>query len=226
MMGESAGVVSRSVSIMACKICETRRARRFCPAAGGDICAVCCGTGREETILCPLDCEYLRQARGREKRAELNPEQIPNADIPITDEFLHENAPLLGAAMLAVMQAGLGTPGAVDRDVREALESMVRTYRTRESGLYYESRPDNLVAAKIQEEAQRAIAAYIEDVRGEYGVATMRDTDVFGVLVFLQRTALYTDNGRSHGRAFLDFLRANTEGVQPQPSGASSLLLP
>jgi hypothetical protein len=209
---------------MACKICETRRARRSCPGVGGDICAVCCGVGREETIRCPLDCEHLRHAREHEKKAELKPEQIPNVDIPSTDEFLHENAPLLGAAMRALMQAGLGTPGAVDRDVREALDSTIRTYRTRQSGLYYESRPNNMVAAKIQEETQRAIGAYIEEMRREFGVATVRDKDVFGVLVFLHRVALYIDNGRSRGRAFLDFLRSNAGDVWPMPSDASSLI--
>lgn len=214
------------ISIMACKICEARRTRRFCPGVGGDICAVCCGTGREETILCPLDCEYLRQARVHEKPAELKPEQIPHADIPVPDEFLDANAPLLGAAMHAMVRAGLDTAGAVDRDLREALDALVRTYRTRESGLYYDSRPDNIVAARIQAEAQRAIDDYREQSRRQLGISTVRDVDVLGTLVFLERLALNMDNGRSRGRAFLDFLRANTGVEQPPAPGSSRLVLP
>jgi len=211
---------------MACKICEARRPRRFCPGVGGDICAVCCGTGREETILCPLDCEYLQQARAHEKPVELKPEQVPNADIRISDDFLHDNAPLLGAAMHALVNLGLNTPGAVDRDLREALDALVRTYRTRESGLYYESRPDNMVAARIQAEMLRAIDDYREKSRQQQGISTVRDTDVLGTLVFLERAALHMDNGRSHSRAFLDFLRLNTAVEQPLASGGSSLIVP
>jgi hypothetical protein len=193
---------------------------------GGDICAVCCGTGREETIMCPLECEYLQQARVHEKPAEVKPEQVPNADIPISDEFLHENAPLLGAAMHAMARAGLDTAGAVDRDVREALDALVRTYRTRESGLYYESRPDNILAAKIQAEAQRAIDDYREQSRRQHGISMVRDADVLGILVFLERVALHMDNGRSHSRAFLHFLHANTAAGQPPAPGAPSLIIP
>lgn len=214
------------ISIMACKICETRRARRFCPGVAGDICPVCCGAGREETIACPLDCEYLQQARAHEKPAEVKPEQVPNADIPVSDDFLHENSALLGAAMHAVVHAGLNTPGAVDNDLREALDALVRTYRTRESGLYYESRPDNLVAAKIQADVQRAIEDYREKSRERRGIETVRDADVLGTLVFLQRVGIHVGNGRARGRAFLDFLRANTSVEQPLSPGASSLIIP
>ena len=45
--------------------------------------------------------------------------------------------------------AALDTPGAVDYDVREALEALIRTYRTLESGVYYESVPANPLAANI-----------------------------------------------------------------------------
>ena len=39
---------------MTCPICENRKAARFCPAKGENICAVCCGTEREVTISCRL----------------------------------------------------------------------------------------------------------------------------------------------------------------------------
>jgi hypothetical protein len=48
---------------------------------------------------------------------------------------------------------------------------------------------------------------------------TIRDSEVLGVLVFLQRLELQNNNGRRRGRAFLDMLRgffpATTE---PPPS--------
>src|SRR5437879_5128 len=133
----------RTLESMVCKICETRRPKRACPAVGGDICSLCCGREREVTLNCPLDCPYLQEARKHERTADANPQEFPNQDIRVTDTFIRENETLLIAVGRAVLQAGLETPGAVDSDVAEAVAALIRTYRTLESGLYYETRPDN-----------------------------------------------------------------------------------
>src|SRR6185295_15641952 len=99
---------------MACAICETRRPRRFCPGVRGDICSICCGTEREVTVSCPLDCEYLQDARLHERPAPLDPQQLPNQDIRITDRFLREHQELLAYLSQVIGQAALDTPGAVD----------------------------------------------------------------------------------------------------------------
>ena len=125
---------------MACKICETRRPRRFCPGVGGDICPICCGTGRESTIRCPLDCAYLQEARLHEKPREADPGEVPFADVQLSRPFLEKNNPLVLATGRLLFEAAVAGD-AVDGDLREALDSMVRTYRTLESGLIYESRP-------------------------------------------------------------------------------------
>src|SRR3954454_22028298 len=80
---------------MACAICETRRPRRFCPGVRGNICSVCCGTEREMTVDCPLDCEFLREARRHEKLEPINPDALPNAEIQLSHKFLEENEHLL-----------------------------------------------------------------------------------------------------------------------------------
>src|SRR5260370_15621565 len=143
---------------MKCKICEERTPRRFCPGVGGDICSVCCGEQREVTINCPFECEYLREARLHEKIPAPDASEIPNQDIRVTERFLSEHEDLFILASLALLRAGLETHGAVDSDVREALDSLIRTHRTLQSGLYYESKPDNLIAAGIQSRFQKQIA--------------------------------------------------------------------
>ena len=77
------------------------------------------------------------------------PISFPNRDIRVTDEFLHENEELLVYFGRNLLAAALDTQDAVDNDVREALESLIRTYRTLESGVYYESRPQNPLAGAI-----------------------------------------------------------------------------
>ena len=49
----------------------------------------------------------------------------------------------------ALVEAAETSPLVVDFDAREALEAAIRTYRTRESGLYYESLPANPLAAGL-----------------------------------------------------------------------------
>src|ERR1019366_9702333 len=145
---------------MACALCETRRPRRFCPGVRGDICTTCCGTEREVTVSCPLDCEYLREARRHDRTPPIDPEQVPNRDIKVTEEFLSDNEKLLAFVSMTVMRAASETAGVVDFDVREAFDALIRTYRTLESGVYYESRPDNPLAARICDEVQAGLVEF------------------------------------------------------------------
>ena len=214
-------------AIMPCVICQVRRPRRACPGVGGDICSLCCGTEREQTVNCPLDCPYLREARSHEKPAPVDPKELPNHDIVVYEPFLQRNEVLLAALMHAVAEAGLGTAGAVDSDVREALDSLVRTYRTRESGLYYETRPSNLIAAAVLERIQKSIQDFQQALAKRSGMETLRDTDILGVLVFLENVEYQIDNGRKRGRAFLDMLREQSAALAPAPDASgSSLLVP
>jgi hypothetical protein len=213
---------------MACKICQTRRARRLCPGIGGEICPVCCGRERENTVDCPLECEYLQAARGREKMPDLDPESLPNRDIEVSEDFIREQGALLQATIRGLATAAWGMPGAVDLDVREALDSLARTYRTRESGLYYESKPANLVAARIFELMQKGLEEFRKTAVERLGIAPVRDAGILGVLVFLQRTGMQFDNGRRRRRAFMEFLRQHAGMGQEagvQDSG-SPLVLP
>jgi hypothetical protein len=121
----------------------------------------------------------------------------------------------------------LETPGAIDFDVREALDGLVRTYRTLASGVYYESLPANPLAANIFHMTQEAAAEYRRRETQETGISHTRDTDVLGLLVFLQRIELDRNNGRRRGRAFVDLLlRAYAGEAEPSDPPASSLILP
>jgi hypothetical protein len=188
---------------------------------------VCCGTGREETVSCPLECVYLREARTHEKPALADPGQIPNLDIEVTDSFLQKNDVLLAFLVQAVAAAGLGAAGAVDSDVREALDSLVQTYRTLQSGLYYETRPSNLIAAAIQDQIRQSIEEVRKTLAERAGITTLRDADILGVLAFLERVEYRVDNGRKRGRAFLDMLQLQSAAATGDaPGPGSSLVLP
>jgi hypothetical protein len=149
---------------------------------------------------------------------------VPNKDIRVTEQFLRDNERLLLHAGGILLQAALETPGAIDFDVREALESMIRTRLTLESGLYYETRPSNPVAASIHHRMQTGLDEFRQQLARSTGVHTVRDKDVLGVLVFLQRLEIRHNNGRQRGRAFLDFLRGHF--LPDTPAGTSPLIVP
>jgi hypothetical protein len=192
---------------MKCKICEMRKPRRYCPGVNGEICSLCCGNEREVTISCPLTCPYLAEARLHEKPHPLNPDEVPNQDVQVTEQFLREHEPLLMFLSSRLLEVSLAAPGAVDSDVREALQSLIRTYRTLQSGLYYETRPTNLIAAGIHQRMQEAVESLRKEL-AEKNSTPIRDAEILGTLVFLERIELNQNNGRPRGRAFLDYLRA------------------
>jgi hypothetical protein len=193
---------------MSCAICEARRPRRYCPGVQGHICAICCGTEREVTVDCPFDCVYLQEARRHEKPSEIAPGDVPNRDIRVTDEFLERNGPLASFTSAHIVRSSTQIPGLVDSDVREALDALIRTLRTQQSGLYYESRPNNPVAASLYMMVQAGLADFRRAEQERLGFSHTRDADVLGVLCFLQRLEIATHNGRRRSRAFIDLLRA------------------
>jgi hypothetical protein len=207
----------------ACVICHTRRPRRYCLGVAGHICAICCGTEREKTVSCPLECPYLREARAREKETYADPREFPNQDIQVDEEFLARNEALLLYIAVGFAELALATEGAVDVDVREAIASLVQTYKTLQSGLVYESRPDNPIAARIQSGMRERIRQMEDSLKQNN--SALRDSDVLGVLVFLQRVELQKNNRRPKSRAFIDFLREFLPAEPPREE-VSSLILP
>src|ERR1019366_1271044 len=212
---------------MACALCETRRPRRYCPGVRGEICTMCCGTEREMTVDCPPDCEFLLEARKHDKPVPLDAAAIPNRDIHVTEELVADNEGLVFHLAEALVQAAEASPAVVDFDAREALAAAIRTYRTRESGLYYESLPENPLAAGLARAVVDAAEEFRRKETERLGMSPTRDSAGLGVLGFLQHFELDRNNGRRRGRAFLHALRllypSGSDGDSP---GASSLVLP
>jgi hypothetical protein len=206
-----------------CKLCQKKRARRYCPGADGEICPTCCGTEREITIDCPSDCVYLQEARLHEKPIPPDPDDVPNKDINLTEDFLHKNQDVILWITLALARA-MAAEKAVDRDAREALGALIRTYRTLESGLIYETRPGNPYAAAIQESLKQSIEELRKEMAKESGMHALRDADVLGALVFLERLGLQRDNGRPRCRALFDFLRVSFPETPAAPGLKASPL--
>lgn len=209
-----------------CLICEVRRPRRRCPAVQGDICAPCCGEKREETISCPLDCEFLLQARSLEQLRELTREDLPHPDIDVKESFLRDHEPLVYLTGLSISEGVHRLEGLTDLDVREALNGLVQTYRSLNSGLIYESKPTNPIAAALFELIQLRLSEFRRGIEQEAGYAAVLDTHVLGVLVFFSRMEMQFNNGRRKSRGFIDaVLRMSPPPPPPAESTPSGSLI-
>src|SRR5271165_4521356 len=133
---------------MACPICEKRPPKRFCPAKGEKICAICCGKEREVTIDCLPECSYLTAAHRyeAEHRQRLPSPDFPYRDIAFPADFVYEHWPVVSNMAGAILSFQVQHKDLNDNDTYAALESLAETYRTLGTGIYYEKPPDLPVA--------------------------------------------------------------------------------
>jgi hypothetical protein len=208
---------------MACAICQTRREKRHCPEVSGAICAICCGEQREETIDCPLSCEFLQLAHQHESLAK-DPAGIPHPDISIPEDYVEKNSHILLLFQISILQAAIEN-NAIDYDIREALASLVQTYKTLGSGLYYEARPANPIAVAIVDAVQARIAE-IRKVEDERGIHKLKDGDILMLLAFLAQVEYAFNNGRKRGRSFLLNMAAmlDTASEESEPDDSPLIL--
>lgn len=207
-----------------CRICNTRRAKRACPAVGGDICAVCCGREREVSLSCPLECDYLQDAHQREKPVPVSDSELSNPDIQVNEEFVATHEELVLFAIYSLLQASLRTSGAVDRDVLDALSTLIQSHRTLESGLIYDAYSENPIAAAIQRGFSASLADYQKLRQEREALSPVRNKEILSTLVFLHRVGQQNLNGRPRGRAFIDLLRHMTPDA-PAEEPRSGLII-
>lgn len=221
---------------MSCPICRRRPPKRFCPAKGERICAVCCGTEREVTIDCPADCEHLVAARRweAEHRKPLPPEEVPYPDVRFPPELIREHRAAVSALGLTLLGYAREAPEAVDADALAALAALAEAARTLAAGIYFERPPEAGHARALYER----LAAALREARegrtpqpagaGAAGAPPLRDADAFHLLVFLLRVGRLESNGRPRSRAFLEFLRRQypREALGPAAADAPRIITP
>lgn len=191
---------------MPCPICGIRKPRRFCPAKSAEICTQCCAEGREETIDCPITCEFLRDAHRHENKPAYDASKVPNLDVNVTESFLAQHEVLLAFLAIAVFEGAMRNSAMTDYDVREAFESLIQNYKSAQSGIIFESRPVNTYAAAIVDHVRAKVDEVREKEKAATGATTIDDLTLTRILAFLQRLEYSHSNGRKKCRAFLDFL--------------------
>ena len=189
-----------------CAICHKRKAKRECPGVHGAICPQCCGTEREVTVDCPLDCSYLRESRKHDAERMTAPPEMPYKDVEVPDRFLYDHEQFVGQISIQLLRHYLANPAVTDSELESALDKLIQTYQTRQSGIYYDSVPESGPAAGVFRDV-KAFFDEIEKKAQQDASAAVKDGDIIRALVFLYRLATVRNNHRPRGRAFLSFLR-------------------
>ena len=212
---------------MTCPICEKRKAERFCPAKGEKICAVCCGTEREVTIDCPADCSYLVAAHRYENEHQRTlPADTPLLDEKIPQDTVYTHQQLMAALAFSIAKFCAVQPAATDADVISALEALAQTYKTLSSGIIYEKPPE----APLPRELYAALITLLSEVKKQQAEqansASLKDSEVFYLLVFLYRMGLLRTNGRPRSRRFIEFLRGQFPQAPELKREESRIIVP
>ena len=192
---------------MTCPICEKRKPVRFCPAKGEKICAVCCGTEREASIDCPIDCLYLVAAhRYEDEHPRQLPPETPLLDVALPSDIAYMHPQLMASIAFTIAKFCASNPAATDADVSTAIQAFAETYKTLASGIYYERQP----AAQVARDLYSAITDSVTEMKQQAArtrFSVLKDSDIFYVSVFLYRMGLLRTNGRPRSRRYIEFLR-------------------
>jgi hypothetical protein len=145
----------------------------------------------------------------------VDPSLLPSSDVKMSEEDIERLGYLMMTTATALMIEYKKNPRIVDADVREALDHVVRNYRTAQSGLVYESRPTNPFAAQVQDGLMAAATEVRQNMLEHYGMEITRDIDWLKAAVFFQQMAFLHDNGRSKGREFLHHIVRSAASAKP-----------
>jgi hypothetical protein len=147
------------------------------------ICSHCCGTKRRVEIACPDDCVWLgahaASWAGRETEITRDLRRVA----PHIQGLSDARARLFFIALVGLTQMRARRPELDDRLVHESVRALARTAETREKGILYEHRADDLRAQALVHE----IGAIFE-AKDEAGAPLVRDDrDLLAALSALEK---------------------------------------
>ena len=190
------------------------------------ICAQCCGEKRILEIDCPESCPYLRVGRWHEMASE-NARHLRTEDpvkqqaqARVLDRFDREIMHL----EYILARERRSSRDLADKDVAEALDLLLKAYRTEEKGVLYEQTSNNLRVDGLRRRLREVAESYRYPKEDQQNRLRLRDVIeclefIRGILASHMETDL-TSTG------YVDFLaRTMPRGEEPGDRG-SSLIIP
>ena len=185
------------------------------------------------TIDCPADCSYLVAAHRyeAEHREPIPASEFPYKDVEFSVEYVYERWPVIAGIATAILGVQAQQRDLRDSDVRAAIERLAETYRTLGTGIYYERPPEAPLPLAVYGEIGRFLQDFRKAESEHAGFTSVKDADVFRLLVFLLRLEKAETSGRSRSRAFIEFLRTRFpakagSGVAASEAEAPRIIIP
>ena len=150
-----------------------------------------------------------------EHRKPLTHSEIPFPDVEFSPEILRRNSEALSAIGVGVLQFAQQNPDLRDPEVLSALRALAETYRTLESGIYFERPPDAPLPRALYAHLAAAMQELKKHGAEQSGFTTLKDSEIFRLLIFFLRVGVRETNGRPRSRAYLDYLYAQFPGAAP-----------
>jgi hypothetical protein len=210
---------------MKCLLCEARKAKRFCPAKAGQICAVCCGTKREVQIDCPSNCVYLHAGREYEGSKLARTTAPPPRTARLWQAaFLNSHYPLMLGLSQVVTAVRRSSPELADTDLLSVFDSLLQTFNTLDKGIYYDSAPER----PNQRSLYLALKQFLDGPAESRAVLESRPTtrQILDVLQFMQELSAGITLPRPRSRAFLDHLESISRDPAQSRSEEPRLIVP
>jgi len=214
---------------MKCVLCEQRKTKRFCPAKNAQICPLCCGTKRVLEISCPESCEYLQAGRKREIEDYQN--RLKKMDSSNREKYqrvISQYQDTIAHLEYAISRERLQSRNLKDKDVAQAVNVLLDTYRTEDKGILYEKTSDDIRIELLRQELRKIIESYRNpEGKEKQGVVDPQNTRLplggaIECLEFIQNlVSIYTDD-RSSISGYVDFLAR----VTPRSEAKSSIIFP
>lgn len=214
---------------MKCPLCDSRKAKRSCPARDGFICAQCCGEKRVLEIHCPETCEYL--IAGRERASEDFGRLLRSRDAWQQEKsrrILTEHQDVIAHLEYAIGQLRLSSGDLGDSDVSKAIGMLLDTYKTEDRGVLYEKDSDDLRVESVRRELKEILEVY-RNPEGEIEQGTVdprhNRLKLQSAIECLELIKFMVDvyhQNRSSGGSYVDFLARMT----PRKESKSSIIVP
>ncbi|MEJ2111672.1 MAG: hypothetical protein P8Z37_17535 [Acidobacteriota bacterium] len=214
---------------MKCDLCEKRKAKRSCPAKNGFICAPCCGEKRVLELDCPETCPYL--IAGRKHESDEFGKLLQSQDPQIREKsrkVLTEHQDVIAHLEYTIAQFRLSSRDLSDKDVSKAVDLLLHTYRTEDSGILYEKDADDLRVDSLRRDLREVLETYrnpdSENANGiiDSGHDRLKLQGAIECLELIQLMVDVYRNYRDSDSGYVDFLARMT----PRKETKSSIIVP
>lgn len=151
---------------MKCGLCDLRKAKRHCPVKNALICAQCCGEKRVLEIDCPELCPYL--IAGRESEIANYTRRIGSLDVKDHERnsrVFKDHQDVIAHLEYTIARERISSRDLTDKDVAQAVDVLLDTYRTEANGVLYEKVSEDLRAEPLR----RELRSVIESLRNPEG---------------------------------------------------------